>query len=211
MTATLPEFADYHRTIVGFHGTRQSVAESLVLGKGDWLVSKNDHDWLGNGVYFWEHAPRQAWWWADRIKKRKQKSKNPDERKKWGEDTAVLGAMIRLGTCLDLLDPPVSSLMKKWYDLYSEEATRAKVVLPRNTMHKRFLDCRVFEFAYEQARVMGQTIQSSRGVYAPTDAKLRLWPGSWLAEGAHVQVCVRPDAIKACILGVWLVRPEIGV
>ncbi len=81
---------DYHRTIVAFHGTTAETAADLVDGQ-PFRVSSNTDDWLGSGAYFWEYAPKQAWWWAREFKRYPR--------------PAVVGAMIRLGNCLDLLDP----------------------------------------------------------------------------------------------------------
>ena len=57
-------FADYHRTVIGYHGTRRGVALEIVQGKRRFTPSRNSDDWLGNGVYFWEYGPQQAWDWA---------------------------------------------------------------------------------------------------------------------------------------------------
>ena len=38
--------------IIGFHGCDQSVVDKVITGKEDLLASKNDYDWLGNGIYF---------------------------------------------------------------------------------------------------------------------------------------------------------------
>ena len=84
------EYADYHRTIIGYHGTTSEAAEKLVDGE-PFTDSENDTDWFGRGIYFWEHAPKQAWWWA------KRKTQNGRNGK-----PAVIGAVIRLGTCLTL-------------------------------------------------------------------------------------------------------------
>jgi hypothetical protein len=83
-------FHDYHRTVIAYHGTSADVAEQLVDG-ASFEPSDNDDDWFGKGIYFWEYAPKQAWWWAGQFKKKRQ--------------PAVVGAVIRLGHCLDLLDP----------------------------------------------------------------------------------------------------------
>lgn len=56
---------DYDRTVVAFHGTRRAAARNLIRGDA-FGVSENDDDWLGHGIYFWEFAPQQAWWWARR-------------------------------------------------------------------------------------------------------------------------------------------------
>ena len=84
-------YGDYNRTIVGFHGTSRAKSLLLVQRKADFEASHNRDDWLGHGIYFWEHAPRQAYAWAQQ---------------RWGDDAAVVASMIRLGNCFDLLDPP---------------------------------------------------------------------------------------------------------
>ena len=91
----MPRFADYHRTIVGYHGSRRSTALRIVQGLEGYRRSENADDWLGHGVYFWEYTPKQAWSWAERRR----------ELQGWGEEVAVLASMIRLGNCFDLLDP----------------------------------------------------------------------------------------------------------
>ena len=79
----MPRYADYHRTVVGYHGTRRSTALRIVQGLRGFEPSENDDDWLGHGVYFWEYAPQQAWLWAEQRRRSKG----------WDEDVAV-GAMI---------------------------------------------------------------------------------------------------------------------
>src|ERR1043165_1834742 len=86
---------DYDRTVVAFHGTRKSAARSLIRGDA-FGVSENGGDWLGPGIYFWEFAPQQAWWGA---------------RRRYGADAAVVGSLVRLGRCLDLLDPSNTELL----------------------------------------------------------------------------------------------------
>ena len=88
-------FDDYHRTIVGYHGTRLSIALNIVNRRQTFKSSRNRDDWLGHGIYFWEYAPQQAYSWAEQRRKRKN----------WNEPIAILGSMIRLGFCFDLLDP----------------------------------------------------------------------------------------------------------
>ena len=45
------DYHDYHRTVVAFHGTTETVADHLVAG-GDFTPSSNTYDWLGTGIYF---------------------------------------------------------------------------------------------------------------------------------------------------------------
>ena len=47
--------------IVGFHGCDQSVGEAILHAEVTHLEqSRNDYDWLGSGVYFWEGNPKRA-------------------------------------------------------------------------------------------------------------------------------------------------------
>ncbi len=184
------DYHDYHRTIVAFHGTTEPVADHLVAG-GDFTPSSNTDDWLGSGVYFWEYAPKQAWWWTTRFKK---KSK-----------PAVVGAMIRLGNCFDLLDPANVQLLKRLYVGMLEKSRAEGTDPPSNFRHRRNLDCAVFNYCYDEAVAEGNPIDSARAVYVPTDMAKRIWKGSWIYEEAHIQICVRDPKN---ILAVWHVGPD---
>lgn len=45
----------YDRTVLAYHGCDVQVAERLLRGE-QFKKSQNDHDWLGEGVYFWEYG-----------------------------------------------------------------------------------------------------------------------------------------------------------
>lgn len=197
----MPHFEDYHRTIIGYHGTRKSVAMEIVQGIRSFEPSRNRSDWLGEGVYFWEHAPQQAWWWAERLRKKRG----------WDEDVAVLGSMIRLGNCLDLLDPENVDLLSELFEEFASEIRGSGRALPENYNHKKYLDCAFFRYAYEALDRAGSLVDTARAVYVPTGNKARLFKRSWIVRDAHVQVCVRSERN---ILGTWLVKPandeEVG-
>ena len=96
-------FLDYHRTIIAYHGTTAYHADRLVAGH-PFKPSDNSDDWLGQGVYFWR-CPEAGLVVAEKFKK--------------FERPAVVGAMIRLGNCFDLLDPgqrPVAQSVAHCYD-----------------------------------------------------------------------------------------------
>lgn len=76
------EYADYNRTVIGFHGTSEEAADRLVAGE-PFKLSERPGEWFGRGVYFWEHAPGQAWTCARIVRKHRR--------------PAVVGAIIRLG------------------------------------------------------------------------------------------------------------------
>lgn len=69
------------------------MAERLLVGD-PFLKSQNDYDWLGGGVYFWEANPKRGLDFAAEASRRTGSSiKVP----------AVVGAVLDLGACLDLM------------------------------------------------------------------------------------------------------------
>jgi hypothetical protein len=185
------EYLDYNRTVIGYHGTRLSVAREIVQRLRGFDPSRNPDDWLGHGVYFWEHAPKQALAWAKRRA----------DREGWGEPVAVLGSMIRLGNCLDVLDPVNTDFLVRMHAGYVSEVQAAGLSLPTNVRSAKYLDCAVMEYAYRQAEAAsGRRVESCRAMYVGT-GRARVWPSSWIVRDAHIQLCVRDPA---CILGTWL-------
>jgi hypothetical protein len=191
----LASFLDYHRIIVGYHGTSSAVADRIVRTQL-FTPSRNRHDWLGHGVYFWEHAPKQALWWA---------------RRRYKDDAAVVASMLRLGNCLDLLDPENARQLQKFHNQLQTAMESQGLALPNNANTKKYRDCAVLEAYYKTAHELNnEAIDSARGVYVPTPGSagltgggVRLWDRSWLTLDAHVQVCVREHAMKSCIVGTW--------
>jgi len=185
-----PIFEDYHRTVVGYHGTKRATAEAIVALRAPFKASSNDDDWLGHGIYFWEYAPQRAWEWA-----RQRHGSN---------DIAVLGSMIRLGNCLDLLEPSNGMRMHQLHDQMVADLRDAGRPVPKNVLAKKRLDCAVFEYSASVFEEQGEDIDSVRAVYVPTSSKARLWASSWLCHETHVQLCIRNPR---CILGTWLLQP----
>jgi len=195
----MPVFADYHRTVIGFHGTLLNKALSIVSGFEELEASQNHHDWLGNGIYFWEYGPKQAWKWA--------RQRYPDPKAK----IAVVAAMIRLGNCLDLVDPDNALMLRGMHDDMVEKRRRAKKKIPRNVRSRKYLDCAVMEHAYNVIlRMDGVAVDSARAVYVPSgsEKQKRLWPSSWMSCDTHIQICVRN---RKNIFGCWLIRPTEGM
>ncbi len=184
------DYHDYHRTIVAFHGTRAEIAGDLVDGQ-PFRVSSNTDDWLGSGTYFWEYAPKQAWWWAREFKRYPR--------------PAVVGAMIRLGNCFDLLDPANVRLLKNMHDVMLEKWAASGSKIPRNGNQHKNRDCAVFNEVYLRAEARLKPIDSARAVYVPTESAKRVWERSWIYEEAHIQINVRN---QKNILAVWHIGPD---
>jgi hypothetical protein len=183
---------DYHRTVVGYHGTRKKTAERLVDGEpfGD---SVNDDDWLGHGVYFWEYAPLQAWRWAE---------------DRYGKDAAVVGATLRLGRCLDLLDPMNVELLKIAHARLEKRLAEIDQPLPNNANKHKYLDCAVFNFLFAKLDEQGHRYETCRAVFVPMRADggmARVWKRSGVFEGGHIQINLREPRN---ILAAWSVRRD---
>ena len=76
----MARFDDYHRTVVGYHGTGLSAALRLVNRIEDFVWSEKDYDWLGRGIYFWEYAPKQALTFAKIRQRQYQRKKRKTRR-----------------------------------------------------------------------------------------------------------------------------------
>jgi len=85
--------------IMGFHGCDKSVRDTVVANGDSLVPSTNDYDWLGNGIYFWENNCKRAMDFAVFLK-----NNPPHNFKQKIEEPAVIGAVIDLGHCLDLLE-----------------------------------------------------------------------------------------------------------
>jgi hypothetical protein len=181
----------YARIVVGYHGCTQAFARGLLLGKqpiGEWAPSTNDWDWLGHGIYFWEHAPQRAFRWArGRYRTRRQRP-------------AVLGAYIQLGRCFDLLDESITALLADSYGRLARAAAAQGDSLPQNRGREgklRELDCMVINTCIAQLRLSGEQYDTVRGAFLEGSP---VYPGAGFARESHIQIAVRNPS---CILGVF--------
>jgi len=204
----MARFDDYHRTVVGYHGTRLSVALGLVTRVAAFTWSEKDYDWLGRGIYFWEYAPKQALNFA-KIRQRqyrKKKNKTPEDEQRANEPLAVVACMIRLGFCLDLTEPDNVQYIREIFESYRASMDLAGEALPQNTRKYRKLDRAVFEYAYKviEDSEPNLKVDTARGIYVPAGGEKRVWDGSWISQDTHIQICVRNSA---SLLGTWLHYP----
>jgi hypothetical protein len=180
--------------VFGFHGTDQAIVNKIVAGKHGLKPSKNIWDWLGYGIYFWEHSKERALEFAHNARETNPKSKI--------QKPAVLGAVIDLGKCLDLLDYNNFSYLRHGYETLAE--TRAKAGLPNNRTPKntnpddfifRELDCAVLETVHEinEKRDMPH-FDSVRAVFWEGSP---VYPDAGFKDKNHIQICIRnPNCIK---------------
>ena len=135
--AALPSF------VLGFHGCDRTLAEAVFAGDAALESSENDYDWLGGGVYFWEHNARRAFEFA------RDAAARPHPSGQKIREPAVVGAVIDLGRCLNLLDARDIALVRDAYALFREAVTAAGGTVPENVVGPdslvRRLDCAVIQ------------------------------------------------------------------
>lgn len=111
----------FARVVVGYHGCREDFAAALLLGRrpiADWKLSENKWDWLGRGIYFWEHSPERALRWAQvRYRGRRQRP-------------GVIGAIIQLGNCFDLTNEAFAGVLEASFNELSRDFEAAGLALP---------------------------------------------------------------------------------
>lgn len=123
----------------------------------------------------------------------------------------MLGAVIDLGNCLDLLDQEHLDFLKVAYeDLKSTLELEGKI-LPQNIgfggadfdFKKRELDCAVIRWAHELAKEQGVYFDSVRAAFWEGS---ELYPNAGFRQQNHIQIAVlNPN----CIKGVFIPRPKV--
>lgn len=185
---------DYSRFVVGYHGCDSMLTQKVLLGDADLELSNNKYDWLGRGIYFWEHGPARAMQFAvDEAKRKPAKVKEP----------SVLGAYIYLGDCFDLLDVEFTSILEAAFPSFvADQASRGEPV-PQNdrlrtdgTKLFHALDRAVIEFAISLAEKVGdRKFDTVRGAFWEGG---EAFSGSEIAKQSHIQIAVRNPE---CVLG----------
>lgn len=172
--------------IIGFHGCDKTTYDKVLIHGESLTSSMNSYDWLGNGIYFWEQNLERAWQWA---KMSAVKSKGTIK------EPAVIGAIIDLGYCLNLLDSSCIELLKAQYELLTLSMSIAGKELPQNIKGRNYLDCAVIEDLHTQRQEDKATpFDSVRGVFIEGS---EIYPTSGFMGKSHIQICVRnPNCIK---------------
>ncbi len=192
--------------VLAFHGCDQSVVHDVLNAKSSLKTSNNKYDWLGHGIYFWDNSPSRALEYAKFL------SKHPGHAIRPIKKPAVIGAVINLGYCLDLLDYESLEFLKLGYDLLSTANTSAGMDLPinkntgtNNDLLLRELDCAVIEMLHQFRKDQNMhEFDSIRGVFWEGKP---LYPNAGFREKDHIQICIRNPN---CIKGYFLPQKEDG-
>ncbi len=176
----------YQRMILGYHGCDASVVKPLLLSGKKLRPSENEYDWLGRGVYFWEQGPQRASEWARNSKR----IRNP----------AVVGALINLGNCFDLLDTTHTQLLADLFPLYRQACEQTGTPIPTNRsagiesasdLALRRLDCAAInwslDFLEKEERQHYHTVRCLFSEGTP------VFDGSKILAKSHIQIAVRDE------------------
>lgn len=198
MYDVLPSFS------LGFHGCDKAVADAVFDGRRTLRASENDYDWLGHGIYFWENSPERALEYANTLLQHPRRTTGQIK------VPAVVGAVIDLGKCLNLLDAESILLVKNSHEELSATMTKAGKSMPVNRapaglreLLLRHLDCAVIEFVHRIRLSDGKVpFDSVRAAFIEGDP---IYQNAGFHDRTHIQICVR-DA--RCIKGYFRVLAD---
>ena len=114
----------------------------------------------------------------------------------------MVGAIIQLGSCFDLMDTKYTSELAAAFVLFKKANRAAGLLLPKNrgnTPEKklRLLDCAVINFYLKALEEQGQVFDTVRCAFLEGPPA---FPHSHIRHQSHVQLAVRNPA---CIVGVF--------
>ncbi len=194
--------------VLGYHGCserlgRKALSDGLPLEPSD-----KDYDWLGPGIYFWENDPVRAREWAE----------SKAARGAYG-DPFVIGALIDLSNCLDLLTRENIELLAFAYESLRVINKTAGVDMPENKDSRavnrgdkllRYRDCAVIRHLHEIVEDEEANPPGSQTYIEPFDTVRglfvegkRAYPGGGFFSKTHTQIAVRNER---CIKGIFLPR-----
>jgi hypothetical protein len=177
--------------VLGYHGCEEATAIKLVNGHDAQIFSTKEYDWLGNGIYFWEDSSSRALRWAH---------------EKSFEKPAVLGAIIDLGNCLNLIDAEHLDLVRAAHRTYLDSCKISNFKPAQNKgrdMRARYLDKAVFDTLHQLRKDQGEPpFETIRAFFVEGEP---LYDNAGLRALDHVQICVRDPKN---IVGYFLPRPR---
>lgn len=182
--------------IIGYHSCDKEVGLGVLNGKIQLNPSNNDWDWLGGGIYFWEQEPFRALNYAAEVAENKQFNKN-------GIKTPfVLGAIIELGRCLNLVESQSLQILKEAHSGLTKMYAELGKKIPVNKDANRRLDCAVIRYIH-QSRKEGNELEYET-IRSAFDEGDKVYDGANFTSRHHIQVCVINEAL---IKGYFLPRP----
>ena len=186
----------YPHEVIGFHSCDRDLGLAVLNGKENLLPSNNSWDWLGDGIYFWEQNPNRALQYALQSASGKQFNK------KRINTPFVLGAIVELGNCLNLVELEAVQILSNAFNKVKSLYEAAESKLPANDGPKRELDCAVIKAIHLSNKTEGKLEYDS--VRSAFDEGKKAYEGANFTSQSHIQLCLRNSSL---IKGFFLPRP----
>lgn len=188
----------YHQPfeISAFHSCDKQVGLRILNGEDDLIASENEWDWLGPGIYFWEQNPGRALEYAIECAAGHQKNRTRIK------TPFVIGAIIELGNCLNMLEPGSIDMVKKAHGRLIENCKNSGDPIPTNRGAIRKLDCSAIKYVHQSTKE--KELPPYDTVRSAFNEGSQIYPNSNFYDRLHIEICVRtPNLIK----GYFLPRP----
>jgi hypothetical protein len=176
--------AKFHpHQVIGYHSCDREVGLRVINGQDALVPSTNKWDWLGHGIYFWEQDPYRALQYAIECAEGKQRNKVRIK------TPFVIGAIIELGNCLDLLDPYSLKIVEESFMGIKEMYEATGHPLPNNKENARNLDCTVIEAVHKSFEDADKNpFDSVRCLFQEGKA---IYENAQFFSKMHIQICLR--------------------
>lgn len=183
--------------VLGFHGCGRDLGLKLIKGTQDLIPSENPWDWLGPGIYFWEQDPARGLEYANDVIEGRIKNK------KAPEIPFVVGSIIQLGNCLNLVESTALDILTEAYNGLKQLTEKMGVPMVENKGNNRALDCAVIKYIHEANRRAGKLPYDTIRCAFPEGGEA--YPGAMISRRLHIQICVcNPEMIR----GYFLPKPH---
>jgi len=174
----------YHQPFqtTGFHSCARELGLRLLNGSDQLRPSDNPYDWLGPGIYFWEQNPYRALEYAVEAARKHQKFSGKIK------TPFVIGAIIELGNCLNLVEPNSISIVKEAYTNLLETILDSGERMPVNKGANRILDCAVIKFVHESNK--RKKMPRYDTIRSPFQEGGPIYDGANFTDRLHIEICV---------------------
>lgn len=95
--------------MIGFHANYSNLCEKFLKDETYIINSEGDTDYLGSGMYFWEHQSNALWW---------------NSTKKANSNSMIVSAELSLENVLDLTDDDVCKLLERMFTCINKSVVR---------------------------------------------------------------------------------------
>jgi len=114
----------------------------------------------------------------------------------------VIGTIIELGNCLNLIEPNSINIFKKAYARLLTVFSESGEKMPTNKGANRQLDCAVIKYVHESSKKVGLSAYDT--IRSPFQEGGPIYEGANFTDRLHIEICVLNPAM---IKGYFLPRP----